>query len=69
LVNVSKIIDNSSFNIIEYKTERIEYDNFENVIFVDIKLKTSRKDEYYKFMDGLYNNKKIFKIEVLQNQS
>lgn len=68
LVNVNKIIDGSSFNIIEYKTERIEYNNLENVIFVEIKLKALRKGEYYKLMDSLYNNNKIIKIEVIQNQ-
>ncbi|MCD2348775.1 MgtC/SapB family protein [Clostridium guangxiense] len=65
LINLSKKIDDNSFSIIEYKTERIEYNGDENVMFVDLKLKIPNKKDYYKLMDNLYKNIEILKIKIL----
>lgn len=67
LVNLSKMIDSSSFTVFEYKTKRIDYNDYENIMLVDTKLKTPRNVEYYKLMDSLYNNNEILKVEILEN--
>lgn len=65
--DVKKMINGNDFSLVKMKSKKVIYENNPNVSLIELKLKTSRKDDSFKLADKLNNNNKILKIEIMQN--
>lgn len=67
LTDIEAAIYDSDFIITEFKSKRVNYENMEQAILIETKLKVSIKENPYQLVNKLYKNKDIMKIEIPQN--